>query len=315
MEYDVPITIDEQIKMMKKYVIFEKSKKMMNFLDYVGYFRASRYAKFLLSYSNKFEGKPSHNILYQLYKFDFELRKILFEYCVKAEVRFKSVLANAVSLKTGDAVFYLDENNYTKSRGERDKSNKYKNIETFNKFIKAIRDKEKELRKNNHKYPELKEYRKGGERENSKIPCWAAFCYFELGSIENIYKFLRSDLRKEVLRYAYTRKKYGKNITKQVDTWINGIRTLRNICAHSSRVVGMKEAIVLRDAEDERDILQNGEDLFSRLYALRKILNKKDGEELKQKIRKLLKNTKLDVYALNILPKEWEIYYDRIKDL
>ena len=46
----------------------------------------------------------------------------------------------------------------------------------------------------------------------------------------------------------------------------------------------MKEAIVLRDAEDERDILQNGEDLFSRLYALRKILNKKDGEELKQKI-------------------------------
>ena len=77
----------------------------------------------------------------------------------------------------------------------------------------------------------------------------------------------------------------------------------------------MKEAIVLRDTEDERDILQNGEDLFSRLYALRKILNKKDGEELKQKIRKLMKNTKLDVYALNILPKEWEIYYDRIKDL
>ena len=77
----------------------------------------------------------------------------------------------------------------------------------------------------------------------------------------------------------------------------------------------MKEAIVLRDVEDERNILQNGEDLFSRLYALRKILNKKDGEELKQKIRKLMKNTKLDVYVLNILPKEWEIYYDRIKDL
>ena len=68
----------------------------------------------LISYSNKFEGKPSHNILYQLYMFDFELRKILFEYCVKAEVQFKAVLANAVSLKTGDAGFYLDENNYTK---------------------------------------------------------------------------------------------------------------------------------------------------------------------------------------------------------
>ena len=186
MTYDVPITTEEQIKMMKKYVVFEKNKKMKNFLDYVGYFRASRYAKFLLSYSNIYAGKPSHNVLYQLYEFDFELRKILFEYCVKAEVQFKSILANAVSLKTGDAVFYLNENNYTKTRGERDKSNKLKNIEAFNKFINAIIDKEEILRKNNHKYPELKEYRKGGERENSNIPCWAAFYYFELGSIENI---------------------------------------------------------------------------------------------------------------------------------
>ena len=123
--YDVPITIEEQIKMMKKYVVFEKSKRIKCFLDCVGYFRASRYAKFLLSYSNTLAGKPSHNLLYELYTFDFELRKILFEYCIKAEVKFKSSLANAVSLKTGDAVFYLDENNYTKTRGERDKSNKF----------------------------------------------------------------------------------------------------------------------------------------------------------------------------------------------
>lgn len=56
----------------------------------------------------------------------------------------------------------------------------------------------------------------------------------------------------------------------QMDTWLDGVRTLRNICAHHSRLVGMQEAIVLLDAEDDPDILLSGEDFFSRLYALKK---------------------------------------------
>lgn len=84
---------------------------------------------------------------------------------------------------------------------------------------------------------------------------------------------MRSDLRKEVLLYSYSRGKYGKKITMQMDTWLDCVRTLRNICAHHSRLVGMQEAIVLLDAEDDPDILLSGEDFFSRLYALKKVMN------------------------------------------
>lgn len=45
----------------------------------------------------------------------------MYEACAKAEIQIKSAIANAVSLKTGDAVFYLDQQNYTPTRSERNK--------------------------------------------------------------------------------------------------------------------------------------------------------------------------------------------------
>lgn len=232
--------MEEQIDTMKKYVTFTKRAKMRNFLQYSGYFRASRYGKYLLSYTNVFLMKPSQDVLFALYQFDFELRKVMYEACAKAEIQIKSAISNAVSLKTDDAVFYLDKQNYTPTR---------------------------------------------------------------------------SDLRKEVLLYSYSRGKYGKKITMQMDTWLNGVRTLRNICAHHSRLVGMQEAIVLSDAEDDTDILLNGEDFFSRLYALKKVMNPKDSEEMKSKLKKIISRAKIDVYQLDILPVDWEDRFDRIKYL
>jgi abortive infection bacteriophage resistance protein len=312
---DKPLSIEEQIINMKKYVSFTQKTKMREFIGYTGYFRASRYGKYLLSFSGTFAKKPSQEQLFELYAFDFELRKLMFESCMKAEIQIKSNIANAVSLKTEDATFYLNSDNYTPTRGERIKVIKKKNIVYYENFFNQITQNELNLRSNNSRYPELKEYRNGGKRAYKNIPCWAAFSYFELGIIENIYKYLRSDLRKEVLSYGYSRGKYGKRITNQMDTWIDGIRTLRNICAHNSQIVGMQESIVSLDLLDEQDILKNGEDLFSRIYALKKILKPKDSEELIHKLQKLIKKTKINIYQMNILPKDWEDRFNRIKYL
>lgn len=43
---ELPITLDEQVMMMKKYVSFRQRKKMKQFLEYAGYFRASRCGKY-----------------------------------------------------------------------------------------------------------------------------------------------------------------------------------------------------------------------------------------------------------------------------
>lgn len=313
---ELPINLEDQVTLMKKYVTFRQKKKMREFLGYAGYFRASRYGKYLLMQVNTFGSKADAKIFFALYDFDVQLRLLLFKYCKKAEIYFKSAIADAVSLKTGDAGFYLDKQFYTPSKSEKDKKTRNKNVAFFNtKFFLTLQEAEEKLRKDVVKHPELKEYRKGGEHQNNVLPVWAAFSYFELGTIVMLYSYMRGDLRKEVLDYTYPGTNYKKEVTKQMDTWLDAVRNLRNYCAHHSMVVGMTSSVVIPDNRDSADVLPDNTKLYSRLYALKKILPQKDADLLSKELEKLISKTKLDIYKMNILPENWKELYDRVQFL
>ncbi len=313
---DKPIDIELQIDLMKKYVTFTKRVKMRRIIRYTGYFRLSRYGKYLLSFTNILGNKPKQDLLFEIYAFDVNLRNLLFKYCKKAEIQFKSNLSNAVSIKENNPSFYLEKSFYTETKGESDKNKKESNRNFFNtKFFKNVINQERDLKKYGNKYPELKDYRRGGERSGKKIPCWIAFSYYEFGTITNIYSYLRGDLRKAVLTYGYSKKRYGKEVTKQMDTWLDAIRNLRNTCAHHNKLVGRTSSVVLIDTEDRKDLLHSNTDLFSRLYALKKVLNIEESNNLKNELKKLVDKSKLNIYMFNILPKDWEILFDEIKYL
>lgn len=310
---ELPMDLESQVVLMKKYITFRQRKKMREFLGYAGYFRASRYGKFLLTQVNAFGSKANSKVFFELYDFDVQLRLLLFKYCKKAEVRFKSAIANAVSLKTGDAGFYLDRQYYTPTKIEKDKKTRNRNITFFNtKFFANLTNDEEKLRRDVVKHPELREYRKGGTRQNNVLPVWAAFSYFEMGTIVMIYSYLRGDLRKEVLDYTYSASNYKKEVTKQMDTWLDAVRNLRNYCAHHSMVVGMTSSVVIPDNRDSTDVLPDNTNLYSRLYALKKILLQQDADMLMNELDRLISRTKIDVYKMNILPANWKDLYDRI---
>lgn len=310
---ELPMDLESQIVLMKKYITFRQRKKMREFLGYAGYFRASRYGKFLLTQVNAFGSKANSKVFFELYDFDVQLRLLLFKYCKKAEVRFKSAIANAVSLKTGDAGFYLDRQYYTPTKSEKDKKTRNRNITFFNtKFFANLTNDEEKLRRDVVKHPELREYRKGGTRQNNVLPVWAAFSYFEMGTIVMIYSYLRGDLRKEVLDYTHSASNYKKEVTKQMDTWLDAVRNLRNYCAHHSMVVGMTSSVVIPDNRDSTDVLPDNTNLYSRLYALKKILLQQDADMLMNELDRLISRTKIDVYKMNILPANWKDLYDRI---
>ena len=310
---ELPMDLESQVVLMKKYITFRQRKKMREFLGYAGYFRASRYGKFLLTQVNAFGSKANSKVFFELYDFDVQLRLLLFKYCKKAEVRFKSAIANAVSLKTGDAGFYLDRQYYTPTKSEKDKKTRNRNITFFNtKFFANLTNDEEKLRRDVVKHPELREYRKGGTRQNNVLPVWAAFSYFEMGTIVMIYSYLRGDLRKEVLDYTYSASNYKKEVTKQMDTWLDAVRNLRNYCAHHSMVVGMTSSVVIPDNRDITDVLPDNTNLYSRLYALKKILLQQDADMLMNELDRLISRTKIDVYKMNILPSNWKDLYDRI---
>ena len=310
---ELPMDLESQVVLMKKYITFRQRKKMREFLGYAGYFRASRYGKFLLTQVNAFGSKANSKVFFELYDFDVQLRLLLFKYCKKAEVRFKSAIANAVSLKTGDAGFYLDRQYYTPTKSEKDKKTRNRNITFFNtKFFANLTNDEEKLRRDVVKHPELREYRKGGTRQNNVLPVWAAFSYFEMGTIVMIYSYLRGDLRKEVLDYTYSASNYKKEVTKQMDTWLDAVRNLRNYCAHHSMVVGMTSSVVIPDNRDSTDVLPDNTNLYSRLYALKKILLQQDADMLMNELDRLISRTKIDVYKMSILPANWKDLYDRI---
>ena len=310
---ELPMDLESQVVLMKKYITFRQRKKMREFLGYAGYFRASRYGKFLFTQVNAFGSKANSKVFFELYDFDVQLRLLLFKYCKKAEVRFKSAIANAVSLKTGDAGFYLDRQYYTPTKSEKDKKTRNRNITFFNtKFFANLTNDEEKLRRDVVKHPELREYRKGGTRQNNVLPVWAAFSYFEMGTIVMIYSYLRGDLRKEVLDYTYSASNYKKEVTKQMDTWLDAVRNLRNYCAHHSMVVGMTSSVVIPDNRDSTDVLPDNTNLYSRLYALKKILLQQDADMLMNELDRLISRTKIDVYKMNILPANWKDLYDRI---
>ena len=310
---ELPMDLESQVVLMKKYITFRQRKKMREFLGYAGYFRASRYGKFLLTQVNAFGSKADSKVFFELYDFDVQLRLLLFKYCKKAEVRFKSAIANAVSLKTGDAGFYLDRQYYTPTKSEKDKKNRNRNITFFNtKFFANLTNDEEKLRRDVVKHPELREYRKGGTRQNNVLPVWAAFSYFEMGTMVMIYSYLRGNLRKEVLNYTYSQNNYKKEVTKQMDTWLDAVRNLRNYCAHHSMVVGMTSSVVIPDNRDSADVLPDNTNLYSRLYALKKILPQKDADMLARELEKLISKTKIDIYKMNVLPANWKELYDKI---
>ena len=71
---ELPIDLETQVVLMKKYVSFRQRKKMRDFLGYAGYFRASRYGKYLLTQVNVFGSKADSKIFFALYDFDVQLR-------------------------------------------------------------------------------------------------------------------------------------------------------------------------------------------------------------------------------------------------
>ena len=68
---ELPIDLETQVVLMKKYVSFRQRKKMRAFLGYAGYFRASRYGKYLLSQVNVFGSKADAKVFFALYDFDY----------------------------------------------------------------------------------------------------------------------------------------------------------------------------------------------------------------------------------------------------
>ena len=212
--HQAPIDVNEQIENLISLDLQIGDKDYAkSVLNRVSYYRIIKAYSITLKENGKYiDGTTFENIV-DLYLFDMELRHILFSLIEHIEVYLRAVITNYFSLKYGN-FGYKDLSNYKK-----------KNFQES-----AIKELEREI-KRNKKSPFIQNFEKN--YEGGEIPFYAAIEVASFGTLSKMYKNMENEDKKAIAKefevdYIY------------LESWIENLSYVRNICAHYGRLYGAK---------------------------------------------------------------------------
>lgn len=192
-----------------------------NALNEIGYYRLRGYSFHLYNKATKkFHPNTSFDQILSIYRFDEELRGIVFTMTCEIEVALRVRICNAL-LSTGDPLAYMD------SSLCKDKEIFWKNLSSVSSEI--ARSSDVFIK---HQY----------DFYDGQVPLWAAVEVMSFGTLSKLLKNLKSDAsspyRAIAGYYSYTTGK-GNRIVPNNDmlsSWTHSTVALRNICAHNARI-------------------------------------------------------------------------------
>ncbi len=203
------MTISEQIENLKSLGLLINDENLAaDFLNDVSYYRFIKaYSLGLKSKNGNYHKNVSFEQLTQLYLFNANFRHMLFPQIEKIEINLRCRIANQFSLAHG-AMGYLNAENF----------NRYPE-----QFEKEIYD---EIRRN-WRSPFIQNFQKN--YEDSSIPLYAAVEIFSFGTLSKFYKNMLPADKKAVAKTFDVNYKY-------LESWIESIAYVRNVCAHYGRL-------------------------------------------------------------------------------
>ena len=108
------MTIDEQVNFLKneKKLKFKSEKLAKRVLQEVGYYKLINAYKIPFIINNQYLDNVYFEDIYNLYKFDIELKTIVFEAATNIEINFKSLLSEVISSQYGikEKIYLKKEN-------------------------------------------------------------------------------------------------------------------------------------------------------------------------------------------------------------
>lgn len=210
-------TFDEQLNLLKQRELnIANDSFALTKLKHINYYRLSAY---FIPF--QYEKKSERNNIFlpntkfedilSLYYFDCELRKIVFEAIESVEIYFRTQIAYFHSLKY-DAFGYLDSANFRENKTEQ--------------FEKVQSDILKEKSRSKEFF--IKHFKK--EYNSVDLPIWSVVEIVSFGILSKFFMILKEDEQKAVLKNI-------PKINKLVGfKWLHAISSIRNICAHHSRL-------------------------------------------------------------------------------
>lgn len=209
------MTLDEQINNLKTIGLIianeEYAKKILNDISYFRLIKA--YSLNLKPKNGDYIENVTFEQIVELYLFNANFRQILSPEIEKIEINMRCRIANYFGEQYG-VLGYLDANNF-------------ENPKYHQNFLDDI---EEEINRN-FKAPFVKNFREN--YEGGYLPIYALVEVFSFGTLSKFYKNMKNPDKKAVA------KSFGVGYT-YLESWLESISHVRNICAHYGRLYNAK---------------------------------------------------------------------------
>jgi len=214
-QHQSPMTVDEQVENLKSIgLIVEDEEYAKKILNDISYFRLVKaYSLNLKPKNGHYNNKTTFKELVDLYLFNANFRQIIFPEIEQIEINVRCRLANYFADQYG-VLGYLDAKNFADE-------------EYHKEFLSDI---EEEIRRNS-KAPFVRNFRENYEGGN--LPIYALVEVFSFGTLSKFYKNMHNKDKKAVA------KTFGVGYT-YIESWLESISYVRNICAHYGRLYNAK---------------------------------------------------------------------------
>ena len=286
-------TFEEQLELLKqKGLIVFNEQYALTKLKHINYYRLSAYflpfqhKKDDLENRDKFLPNTAFEDIIQLYTFDTELRKIIFEAIESIEVYFRTQIAYYHSSSFG-AFGYLNIDNLRSNLNQ--------------EFYELQQDILKEKERSKEVF--IKHFKK--KYNSSDLPVWSVVEIISFGSLSKFFMLLKEEEQNSSIEEIIGINKYV------FFKWFKALSSVRNACAHHSRLWNRTLGISFEVPKKNlyfKGMGNSKNKIFFALSVIKFILiSVGDNEDcFENKIRVLLnKYPNIDLNAMGF-PNDWE---------
>ncbi|MDK6471811.1 Abi family protein [Gardnerella vaginalis] len=280
--YQPSISIDKQIENLVSLGLeIKDTSYAKDVLNRVSYYRLIKAYSITLKEDGIYiEGTTFENIV-ELYLFDMEFRHILFSLIEHIEVYLRAVITNYFSLKYGN-FGYKNLNNYAKNNYQKN----------------TLDELEREINRN-RKSPFIRNFK--DNYDGGEILLYAAIEVASFGTLSKMYKNMKNDDKKAIattfgVDYVY------------LESWIENLAYVRNICAHYGRLYGSK---LTKTPKLYKEYLKKGvlnNTIFASILNLKVLAENEHYKEFSSKLSKIIdKYPLVDLKHLGFVNK-WQTF-------
>ncbi len=260
-------TIDEQIDILKdKGLEISDVEKTKDILLRENYFFLNAYRIVFLKKdgSRKFIPGTTFDELYSLFKFDRQIRNIIFKNILIIENNYKSILSYVLSKAYGyKERDYLNPNNFDNSNGK---------IRQINDLLRKIK---RQIRINAPQNRATSHY----INNYGYIPLWVGVKVLSFGIISEVFGILKDDDKEELARL------YKLKVC-DLEDYLPILANYRNLCAHEDLLFDHKtqksisdtkyHAILQITKNEDDEYIYGKSDLFAVILVLKSMLSVDD---------------------------------------